>query len=138
PAFTQRTENAASAPQSVCTYSVSTNSLAQTKTFTITQPDSATLNLTRSTNPSSVANGLMSQLELKGGSSSLGKSEFAYVSDAGGSPQVQSIVAYDDMNTGMKVDFDYDSSGNIINKREYGYQISGAWQVRRRTRWTYT
>ncbi len=36
-----------------------------------------------------------------------------------------------------KVDFDYDQYGNVVNKREYGYQIGGVWQVRRRTQYTY-
>ncbi len=31
-----------------------------------------------------------------------------------------------------------DAKGNITNRREYGYQVSGAWLVRRRTRTTYT
>ena len=65
---------------------------------------------------------------------SLAKTVLTYVNDGGGSPQVQSVTSYDDNNgSPVKVDFDYDSYGNITNKREYGYQISGAWQVRRRT-----
>ena len=138
PAFTQRTENATNASQGIYTYSTSTDSFAQTKTFTMTQPDSSTVNFTRSTNSSSVANGLLVQLEVKTGSSSLGKSVLTYANDGGGSPQVQSIMVYDDNGTTAKLDFDYDANGNVTNKREYGYQISGAWQVRRRTHWSYT
>ncbi|MEK6303861.1 MAG: RHS repeat-associated core domain-containing protein [Acidobacteriota bacterium] len=138
PAFTQRTENATNAPQSVYTYSTSTNGVNQTKTFTITQPDSTTLELTRSTNAASVANGLLTQSEVKAGSASLGKSLITYVNDGGGSPQVQSVIGCDDQGTPVKTDFDCDALGNITNKREYGYQVSGAWQVRRRSRWTYT
>ncbi|MEK6304510.1 MAG: RHS repeat-associated core domain-containing protein [Acidobacteriota bacterium] len=138
PGFTQRTENATNAPQSVSTYSTSTDGFNQTKTFTITQPDSTTVELTRSTNAASVANGLLTQSEVKTGSTSLGKSVTTYVNDPGGSPQVQSITGYDDLGTPVKSDLDYDAAGNITNKREYGYQVNGAWQVRRRSRWTYT
>ncbi len=138
PSFTQRTENATNAPQSVYSYSNSINTLLQTKTYTITQPDNTTVNLTRSTNASAVANGRLTQSETKIGSSSLGKSVLTYANDAGGSPQVQSVTGYDDTGTATKADFDYDAYGNMTNKRDYGYQISGTWQVRRRTRWVYT
>ena len=138
PAFTQRTENATNAPQSVYSYSNSINTLLQTKTYTITRPDTTTINLTRSTNTSSVANGRLIQSETKIGSASLGKTVFTYANDPGGSPQVQSVTAYDDTGTATKADFDYDAYGNMTNKRDYGYQMSGAWQVRRRTRWVYT
>jgi RHS repeat-associated protein len=36
-----------------------------------------------------------------------------------------------------KLDVDYDSYGNVTNKREYGFQASGSWLVRRRTRNVY-
>jgi len=111
PTFTQRTENATNAPQSVYTYSTSTDGFNQTKTFTITQPDSTTVELTRSTNAASVANGLLTQSEVKTGSTSLGKSVFSYVNDPGGSPQVQSVIAYDDQGTPVKSDLDYDAGG---------------------------
>ena len=51
---------------------------------------------------------------------------------------MQSVTSYDDNQSPIKVDYDYDSYGNVTNKREYGYQVSGAWQVRRRTHLTYT
>jgi hypothetical protein len=57
--------------------------------------------------------------------------------DPGGSSAIQSVVSYDETGQQTKVDFDYDQYGNIVNKREYGYQISGAWQVRRRTHYNY-
>jgi YD repeat-containing protein len=57
--------------------------------------------------------------------------------DPGGSQAIQSILSYDDVGQQTKVDFDYDQYGNVVNKREYGYQISGAWQVRRRTHYNY-
>ena len=44
---------------------------------------------------------------------------------------MQSVVAYDETGQQTKVSFDYDQYGNVLNKREYGFQISGAWQVRR-------
>jgi YD repeat-containing protein len=57
--------------------------------------------------------------------------------DPGGSTAIQSIVSYNDIEQRTKVDFDYDQYGNVVNKREYGYQINGAWQVRRRTHYNY-
>jgi hypothetical protein len=48
PAFTQRTESAAGSPTAIYTYSTTTDAGAQTKTFSVTRPDSSTLNLTRS------------------------------------------------------------------------------------------
>ena len=137
PAFTQRVESAVSSPTATYTYSTSTDTFAQTMTFTVTQPDSTTLLLTRSTNSAIPANGRLIQSEIKIGSTSLGKSVFNYVNDPGGSPQVQSVTSYDDAAIAIKVDFDYDAYGNLTNKREYGYQISGNWQVRRRTHFTY-
>ena len=85
-----------------------------------------------------MANGRLIQSEIKIGSASLSKTVLTYANDAGGSPQVQSVTAYDDTGTATKADFDYDAYGNTTNKRDYGYQISGAWQVRRRTQWVYT
>ena len=138
PAFTQRTDTAVNSPQSVYGYSTSTDGGAQTMTFTITRPDSTTLSLTRSTNVSSPANGRLVQTEVKYGSSPLAKTVLAYVNDGGGSPQVQAVTSYDDLNTPVKVDLDYDAKGNVTNRREYGYQVSGAWQVRRRINTIYT
>jgi hypothetical protein len=138
PAFTQRTESAVNSQTAVYSYSTSTDSIAQTMTFTITRPDSTTVGLTRSTNASSPANGRVVQTELKNGAASFAKTVLTYVNDGGGSPQVQSVTGYDDTNTPVKTDFDYDAYGNITNKREYGYQINGRWQVRRRTHFAYT
>lgn len=138
PAFTQRTQAAVNSPTSVYSYTTSTDTGAQAMTFTCTRPDSTQLLLTRSTNSSSPANCRLVQSETKNGAASLSKTVMTYVNDDGGAPQVQSVTSYDDNATSMKVDFDYDSKGNITNKREYGHQVSGAWQVRRRTRMVYT
>jgi len=140
PAFTQRTETATSSPSSAYSYSATTDGGAQTKTFTITRPDASTVSLARSTNSASPANGLLVQSEIKNsGGTSFGKSLLTYVNDGGGSPQVASVTAYDDASPAnqAKVDFDYDQYGNITNKREYGFQSGGVWQVRRRTHLTY-
>jgi YD repeat-containing protein len=132
PAFSQRTEN----PGGVYSYSTSIGS--QTIVFTITRPDASQLLLTRSTNTGSTDNGLLVQSEVKSGSSSLAKNVFTYTADPFGSPQVQSVTSYDDMGTPTKVDFDYDRTGAVTNRREYGFQVSGNWQVRRRTQYMYT
>jgi RHS repeat-associated protein len=138
PAFTQRTESATNAPTAVYSYATTTDGVAQTKTFTITRPDSSTLNVTRSTNVSSIANGLLVKSEIKNSTGgSMSKFVNDYVNDPGGSPQVQAITSYDDTATPTKVDFDYDQYGNVTNNRHYGFQISGQWQVRRRTRTVY-
>ena len=133
PAFTQRTES----PGGAYSYSTSTDTFAQTMTFTINKPDGSALLLTRSTNAASAANGLMVQSEVKKVSTSYAKSVISYANDPGGSPQPQSITVYDDAGAASKVDFDYDQYGNVTTKRDYGFQISGAWQVRRRIRNTY-
>jgi YD repeat-containing protein len=136
PAFTQRSESPNSGTY---TYSSNINSGEQTITFTIQRPDQSRLNLTRSTNSSSVGNGLLVQSEIKNSSGgSMAKSVFTYANDPGGSPQVQSIITYDDTGTPTQVNFDYDSSGSIANKREFGFQQSGSWVVRRRTHVNYT
>src|SRR5262249_35119699 len=123
-------------------YSSTTDNIAQTKTFTITRPDSATVALTRSANPSSVANRLMTQAELKDSTGrSIAKSVFAYANDPGGSPQVQSVITSDDGTptpNQIQVNFDYDSVGDVVNKREFGFQFNGSWVVRRRTHVNYT
>lgn len=67
----------------------------------------------------------------------LSKTVSALTTDSGGSTGLQSVIAYDDIGQQTKVDFDYDQYGNMVNKREYGYQIGGAWKVRRRWHYTY-
>jgi YD repeat-containing protein len=125
PAFTQRTETALNSPTSMYTYSTNSDSSAQTMTFTIAQPDSTTVHLARSTNSATPANGLIVESEIKNGSTTLAKTVLNYVNDGSNSPQVQSTINYDDAGTPTKVDFDFDQYGNITNKREYGFPISG-------------
>jgi hypothetical protein len=63
----------------------------------------------------------------------LNKVDTIYTNDPGGSKVVESLITTDDLGQQTKVDFDYDQYGNILNERNYGYKISGQWQVRRRT-----
>lgn len=136
PAFTQRTETVSGGSTGVFTYSITPG--FQTTTYNVARPDSSTLVLTRSTNASSVANGLLTQAEIKNSSgASMSKTATAYANDPGGSVQPQSVTAYNDTNTPTKVDFDYDVYGNPVNMRDYGFQIGGVWQVRRRTAFSY-
>jgi RHS repeat-associated protein len=136
PAFTQRTETVSGGSTGVFSYSTTPG--FQTLTYTVTRPDSSTLVLTRSTNASSAANGLLTQAEIKNsGGGSMSKLNTTYATDPGGSVKPQAVIAYDNTGTATKVDFDYDAHGNLTNKRDYGFQISGAWQVRRRTNYTY-
>jgi RHS repeat-associated protein len=135
PAFTQRTES----PGGTYSYSSSTNTSAQTITFRIARPDGSTMQLTRSTNTSSVANGLMTESQiLNSGSASMVSSVFSYAEDPGGSPQVSNVITYDDTNTPVQVNYDYNSVGMLQDRREFGFQVSGAWDVRRRSHVTYT
>jgi RHS repeat-associated protein len=109
PVFTQRTES----PSSV--YSYATDG-------TITRPDGSKL---------TVSNTLR---ELKNSSgASLSKSVTTFTTDPGGSTAVQSVVNYNDIGQQTKIDYTYDQYGNVVDKREYGFQVSGQWQVRRRT-----
>jgi RHS repeat-associated protein len=133
PAFTQRTESALNSPTAVYSYLASTDSIAQTMTFQVSRPDSSLLWMMRDTNPTHTSKGLVLQCGIYG----LSATVLTYVNDPDGSIQVQSLISYDDTGTPIKVDFDYDQYGNVTNRREYGYQISGAWQVRRRTHYTY-
>lgn len=136
PSFTQRSETATSSPSSTFSYSSSTGSL--TKTYIIIRPDSSKIELTRSTDSSSVANGRLVKTEIKDSSSTVfSKTELAYANDSAGFAQVQAVTSYDDAGTPTKVDFDYDGYGNLVNMREYGHQISSQWKVRRRVKTTY-
>jgi RHS repeat-associated protein len=67
----------------------------------------------------------------------LAKTVSTLTTDPGGSAAVQSVRTYDELGQQIKTDFDYDVYGNVTNKREYGYQISAQWKVRRRTHFTY-
>jgi RHS repeat-associated protein len=138
PAFTQRTETpGGTTGSSTYTYSTSDDTVAQTRTFTITRPDSTTLLLTRSTNSATPAGGRLVKTEIKNGTDSFGKSEYTYTTDGGGSPQVASATNFDDAGTPTKTDFSYNNQGALTNVREYGHQESGQWQVRRRTQYFY-
>jgi RHS repeat-associated protein len=142
PSFSERREAPAatsgSPAESIFGYSTTDNLVAaQTRTFTISRPDSSQLLLSRSTNTAATDNGLLVQSEVKSGSSSLNKTVLTYTADGGGSPQVQSATNYDNMGTPTKVDFDYNSKGAVTNRREYGFQVTGNWQVRRRTSYSY-
>ena len=143
PAFTQRTEYpaATSGGTAVYSYSSSEDTTAKTLTLTITRPDSSTLNLTRSTDTASVAHGKLVQTEIKNsGGASMAKSVMTYANDPGGEPQVTSVISYDDATptaNQTKADLDYDSYGNPTNTRQYGFQQSGQWVVRRRSRSVY-
>jgi RHS repeat-associated protein len=76
--------------------------------------------------------------EIKNSSNiSMGRAVHTFTNDPGGSRQVQTVTTYNDAGAPTKMDFDYDQYGNVSNKREYGFQISGAWKVRRRTHYTY-
>jgi YD repeat-containing protein len=67
----------------------------------------------------------------------LSKTVSTLTTDSGGSTALQSMISYDDTGQQTKVDFDYDQYGNVVNKREYGYQIGGSWKIRRRIHYSY-
>jgi hypothetical protein len=93
---------------------------------------------TRSTDTTSPAYGLVTRLDIQDAyGNQYRKILYNYAIDPGGSSQVQSITTYDETNTPTMVNFDYDAYGNVANKREFGYQVSGVFQVRRRTHTTF-
>ncbi|HXF39109.1 MAG TPA: RHS repeat-associated core domain-containing protein [Blastocatellia bacterium] len=113
PTFTQRTES----PNATYSYS---------NWGDITRPDGTVLALSST----------VRQLKNSSGQT-LSKTEYAFTTDAGGSTVVQSAITTDETGQQTKVDFDYDQYGNVVNKREYGFKISGVWQARRRTHYNY-
>src|SRR6185295_1906384 len=113
PTFTQRTES----PNATYSYS---------NWGDITRPDGTVLALSST----------VRQLKNSSGQT-LSKTEYAFTTDAGGSTVVQSAITPDETGQQTKVDFDYDQYGNVVNKREYGFKISGVWQARRRTHYNY-
>lgn len=132
PAFTQRTESLSGGSTGVFGYSTTPG--FGTTTYNVAQPDSSTLSL-------SVPNssGLLTQAEIKNSSgSSMSKTVTTYANDPGGSVQPQAMISYDNTGIQTKVDFDYDAYGNLVNTREYGFQIGGTWQVRRRANVVYS
>ncbi|MEW6210188.1 MAG: hypothetical protein AB1631_17610 [Acidobacteriota bacterium] len=138
PAFTQRTESATNSPVSQFTYSTTTDAVAQTITFIITQPDGSQVFLTRSTNAATVGKWRLIRSEIKNGSGvTFAKSVYTYANDGGGSPQLQSLTSYDDAGQPSLEWFEYDQYGNMIVKREYGQPVGGQFLARRRTRLFY-
>jgi RHS repeat-associated protein len=138
PSFSSWTQwPAATATGGTATWSFISSTGVGTKSFTITNPDASTLTLTRAYSTGTTAEGLLTQSEVKtSGGTSKAKSVIGYTTDGGGEPQVANIVTYDDATptaNQTKVDFDYDSYGNVTNTREYGFQQSGSFVVRRRT-----
>ena len=113
PTFTQRTES----PNATYSYS---------SWGDITRPDGTVMALSST----------VRRLKNSSGQT-LSKTEYAFTTDAGGSTVVQSAITTDETGQQTKVDFDYDQYGNVVNKREYGFKISGLWQARRRTHYNY-
>jgi RHS repeat-associated protein len=113
PTFSHRTES----PNAVYTYATDGS---------ITRPDGTKLILSGP------------DRELRSTSNTtLSKTVSTLTTDPGGSTAIQSVITYDDIGQQTKADLDYDQYGNVVNKREYGYQIGGAWKVRRRTHYSY-
>ncbi|MEW6212892.1 MAG: hypothetical protein AB1631_31500 [Acidobacteriota bacterium] len=136
PAFTQRTETATNSP--TATYYYSTADYGTLLGFLITQPDGSGLYMTRVKDASSVANGLMNYSVVTKDGQTYAFSWIGYANDPGGSVQVQSVTRQSDAAGQQSLTtFDYDQYGNVSNVREYGFQVSGQWQVRRRTRYVY-
>jgi RHS repeat-associated protein len=115
PTFSHRTESGS--PNAVYTYNTDGS---------ITRPDGTKL----------IPSGPDTELRSSTGAT-LAKTVSTLTTDSGGSTVLQSMIAYDDIGQQTKVDFDYDQYGNVVNKREYGYPIGGAWKMRRRTHYSY-
>jgi len=121
PSFSQWTQSPAATSGGTATWSFTSSSGSGTKSFTITNPDASTMTMTRS-DTSGTSYGLLTQTEVKtSGGTSKAKSVISYTTDGGGQPQVANVVTYDDATptaNQTKVDFDYDSYGNVTNTRE--------------------
>lgn len=115
PTFSHRTESGS--PNAVYTYG---------SDGSITRPDGTVL----------ILSGSSAELRSATGST-LSKTASTLTTDPGGSTALQSVIRYDNIGQQTKVDFDYDQYGNIVNQRECGFQIGGAWKVRRRTHYSY-
>jgi RHS repeat-associated protein len=144
PVFTQRTESPGSTNPFVYSTLAPNTMGPNTLTFVVTPPDASSnasypvQYLTRSTDSTNPANGRLVQSEVKNYSgTSFRKTVTAYANDPGGSPEVHSVMTYDDTGTPTQVNYDYDQYGNMTNMREFGYQVSGVWNVRRRSHYTY-
>jgi YD repeat-containing protein len=136
PSFTQRVENAVSAPTSTYTYGVY-NGVGDTA-YIIWQPDGTRHVLSRYNPGTAVSGGLLYYKQiLDTAGVALKTVTFSYANDGGGSPQVQYVFDYNDLGTPTLVGFEYDSYGNVTNRREYGTQIGGQWVARRRARFVY-
>ncbi len=133
PAFTQRSES----PGGVYNYSSNLDPVAMTASYSILRPDGTTLKLTRSTDPVSPANGRLVESEILQGGTTYSKRLRDYATIADGSTELSSVISQDETGAATKMDFDYDLYGNVTNRREYGFKVNGAWQVRRRTNFTY-
>jgi len=94
--------------------------------------------MSRIKDASSSANGLVYYVETLGTAGSLGWTYLTYVTDGGGSQQVGGVWTNNDAAQQTYTTLDYDQYGNVTNKRDYGFQIGGAFQVRRRTNFTYS
>ncbi|MEN3334929.1 MAG: hypothetical protein V7641_4294 [Blastocatellia bacterium] len=136
PSFSQWTQSPAATTGGTATWNFTSSSASGTKSYTITSPDSSTVTLTRS-DASGTDFGLVTQMEAKtSGGTPVAKSQVSYTTDGGGQTQVANVVSDDDATptaNQTKVDFDYDSYGNVTNRREYGFKQSGSWVVRRRS-----
>jgi RHS repeat-associated protein len=136
PAFTQRTESASGSPTGTFTYSTTDGSTSVG--ISVGRPDGSTLWMSRVKDASSIANGMLNYTEILSAGGSLGWTYLSYFNDGGGNLQVWSVITNNDAGEQTSTTFDYDQYGNVTNKREYGFQIGGAWQVRRRTNFTYS
>src|SRR5262249_55540258 len=144
PAFTQRTESPGSANPFVYNIGAQNPPGPTQQTVQITPPDAASnpgspvRYMIRSAAPASPANGLLIQSDTANyGGTYFESLQYSYSNDPGGSPQIQSVIRHDDTGAMTQINYDYDQYGNMTNQREFGYQVSGAWQVRRRTHWNH-
>ena len=101
PTFSQRTETGTNSPTAVYSYTYNG----------VTRPDDTVLY--GATQLKNSAGGILSSID------------YTFTTDPSGSTAVQSIITTDETGQQTKVDFDYDQYGNVVNKREYGYKVSG-------------
>src|SRR5581483_6426936 len=136
PAFTQRTETAVNAPTSTYWYSRWEGS--GYTVFIVLQPDGTYFTMGRYDPATAGYGGLLYYVQpQRTNGTPMHSTFYSYATDGGGSPQVSYISDSDETGAGTLVGFEYDQYGNVKNMREYGYQQSVQWLVRRRTRHVY-
>ncbi|MGH9824327.1 MAG: hypothetical protein ACREDR_13865, partial [Blastocatellia bacterium] len=140
PAFTNRTESPGN-PSGYTYQQVAANTFGPNTLTIAVIPPNWTNHLseypltyyTRSTDSTSITNGLVTRVDVYDGhSNTMNIGLYYYASDSAGITRIQSTAQLDNNLTPTFNDFVYDAYGNITQSQEYGYQVNGSWVPWRR------